>query len=451
VPSPATTDPGKPRRAERLHVLITAISLGEPDGSTMYTRDLALELLRCGHRPVVYTPLPGRVAAELEAAGVEVVDRLDRLALVPDVIHGNHTVETTEAVLRFEGTPAVFVCHGLGGWMAEPPKLAAIAYWVAVGTVTAGRLERSGLPPGRCRIIPNGVDTERFRPSSRARPARPERALVFSNNAAPGGYVDLVERACAERGIDLDVVGVGVGRPLESPDQTLGDYDLVFARGRCAREAISCGCAVVLVDIEGQGEMITTRHLATYDLAAFGAAVLTAPHDELELGHEIDRYDLDEVARTCEALRATCSATRMVERLVELYQEAVVAAPTETDATADLAWLLDELPRLSRIGFERDQIALARHLLNQHALSLEARVLHAEPALASAEAALASTQKELAVAESALDALRATRSFRARAWVLDSRWTGPLARRITRTGVGRLSAPRSTSTAGGGR
>ena len=55
-----------------LTVLITNWTLAERGGSVLYTRDLALELLAQGHRPVVFSPEPGDVGNELRAAGDEV-------------------------------------------------------------------------------------------------------------------------------------------------------------------------------------------------------------------------------------------------------------------------------------------------------------------------------------------------------------------------------------------
>jgi hypothetical protein len=41
-----------------------------PSGTAIYTRDLALELQRQGHRPIVCTWLKGRASQELAAAGI---------------------------------------------------------------------------------------------------------------------------------------------------------------------------------------------------------------------------------------------------------------------------------------------------------------------------------------------------------------------------------------------
>ena len=52
-----------------LQVLITNIELWPPSGTVLYVRDLALELQRQGHTPVVFSSTAGSVAEELRAAG----------------------------------------------------------------------------------------------------------------------------------------------------------------------------------------------------------------------------------------------------------------------------------------------------------------------------------------------------------------------------------------------
>lgn len=48
----------------------------------------------------------------------------------------------------------------------------------------------------------------------------------------------------------------------------LGGYDLVFAKARCALEAMAVGCAVVLCDVGGLGPLVTraqVQHLRRWN------------------------------------------------------------------------------------------------------------------------------------------------------------------------------------------
>src|SRR5207248_9040649 len=96
----------------RMRILLTNNSLGVRAGSELYVRDIAIELMRRGHRPVAYSTRLGAVAEELRAATVPVNDRLSALAEPPDIIHGQHHYETFTALLRFPDTPAIYYCPG---------------------------------------------------------------------------------------------------------------------------------------------------------------------------------------------------------------------------------------------------------------------------------------------------------------------------------------------------
>jgi hypothetical protein len=391
--------------------------MAERDGSGLYTRDLAVALARAGHHPVVFTPRPGALSAELVQEGVPVVADLGELGTVPDVIHGNHTIETVRAVNAFPGVPAVFVAHGVG-WQTEPPQLAAVRRWVAVGTVTSRLLETAGLPPERCAVVLNGVDVERFRPRARALPSTPRRALVYSNNARPGAWADEVQRACAERGISLDVVGRAAGRSVDRPQDLLADVDLVFARGRCAREALAVGCGVVLCDSEGSGPFVDRSVLDRQHEGALGGIALEGPHDAAVIGRQIDRYDRREAERASRRLRRESSTAVMAERLCEQYR-AAIADGAPRDAEADQRWTVAYLGTLSGLGLERDAAVTESHQRLMATLQLE---------------------RDLARARSDLALLRSTRLVRTRDRLLAGRITGPAMRglasaRVRRGGV----------------
>src|SRR5262245_54815484 len=99
--------PTKKRRT----VLITNIWLVNPAGSETVTRDLALGLLRRGHRPIVYSPALGTAADELTTRGVSTIDDLSDLGEAPDIIHAHHSIPCGEALIRFPHVPAIYVCH----------------------------------------------------------------------------------------------------------------------------------------------------------------------------------------------------------------------------------------------------------------------------------------------------------------------------------------------------
>jgi len=257
-----------------LRILITNHGLKERAGSELYVRELALWLLRNGHSPIVYSSKLGEVASEIRQATVPVVDDLADVAVQPDLIHGQHHVETMTALLHFPHTPAVFFCHGWLPWEETPPHFPRILRYVAVDDTCRDRLVcEHGIEEEVVRVILNFVDLKRFVPRGELS-AKPRRALVFSNSASETTYVANVREACRRAGISLDVVGSKAGRTSERPEKILGQYDIVFAKARCALEALAVGTAVVLCDQAGVGPMVTTTELERLRRLNFGIRTL---------------------------------------------------------------------------------------------------------------------------------------------------------------------------------
>lgn len=270
-----------------LRVLITNLTLAGRTGTEIVSRDLALALKRAGHAPTVYSPHTGAIAEELRAAGVPVVEDIAEVAEAPDVIHGHHVIQTGIAAARFADTPAVFVCHDAVAWHDAPPRLPNVRAFVGVSGRCAGRLIADGAPVEAVSVIPNGVDTDRFPPGGPL-PRKPRTALAFARTQA---HLPAVIAACEARGIRLDIVGSAVGRIEASPETLTPNYDLVFASGLTALEAIACLRPVVVCDGRGLAGMATPENYPSMRAENFGLALLDKPLTAETLGAEIDRYD----------------------------------------------------------------------------------------------------------------------------------------------------------------
>src|SRR6185369_15480642 len=61
----------------QLKILITNYQLDSYTGTEVVVRDLALGLQALGHKPMVYSPRPGPIFHEIEAAGIPTVSNLD--------------------------------------------------------------------------------------------------------------------------------------------------------------------------------------------------------------------------------------------------------------------------------------------------------------------------------------------------------------------------------------
>src|SRR5262245_2713740 len=277
--------------------------------------------MRRGHRPVVWSPIVGgTIADELRRATIPVVDRLDLIGFTPDVIHGHHAHQTMAALLHFEHTPAVFVCHDYAAWHDDPPAFPRILRYVPVDHTCLDRLVcQSGIPESRVHVLLNFVDLDRFRPRPPL-PTRPERALVFSNQASEDGFFVEVAAACHEHGIAVEAAGVQSGRLLERPEDVLGRYDLVFSKGKAALEALAVGAAVILCDRMGLGPLVTADCLDELEAANFGRRQLQGEVRREAVAAQIARYDPADAAEVSRRVRARAGLSERVDELVALYR-----------------------------------------------------------------------------------------------------------------------------------
>ncbi|MGH9753251.1 MAG: glycosyltransferase [Blastocatellia bacterium] len=335
-----------------LRILITNNTLGPRAGTELYVRDLATALMARGHKPIAYSTQLGEVADELRLATIPVIDNLAALSAPPDIIHGHHHLETMTALLRFPNAPAIYFCHGWLPWEEAPPHFPRILRYVAVDEVCRDRLVyEHAIPVESVRVLFNFVDLDRFKPRGPL-PSRPQRALVFSNQAGENSYLIDVRRACAEAGIALDVIGMKAGNACARPEESLGNYDLVFAKARAALEALAVGTAVVLCDAKGVGPMVTLAELERLRPLNFGIRALRRPITPAVISREIAQYDPEDAAAVSARIRATAGRDAAIDQVIELYQEAIAehaaAGPRDTEAEERAAadYLLWISPRI---------------------------------------------------------------------------------------------------------
>jgi hypothetical protein len=348
-----------------MRILLTNTTLAHRTGSELYTVELALAFQARGHQAMVYSPAVGELERELAAAGVPAVDALDGLAQPPDLIHGHHHAATLTALLYFPGVPGLFVCHGYEPWEETPLLFPRLLRHVAVDLATAERLAAAGVPAARTETILNFVDLDRFRPRPPLPPV-PRRALVFSNNAHEGTHLPAVRAACAAAGIEMDVAGIASDRVAARPEELLPGYDLVFAKGRAAIEALAVGAAVVLCDAAGCGSMVAGADLARLRSLNFGFRTLDRPLSPAAVGAEIARYDAEEAMRVSSSMRQVAGLDRAVARYLDLYERILAehrAAAAASDPAAEgraaaayLRWLDPFLKERERALIDRAEL-----------------------------------------------------------------------------------------------
>src|SRR5207302_349731 len=142
-------------------------------------------------------------------------------------------------------------------------------------------------------------------------------------NASRFTHLPAVRKVCKEMGIELEIVGRQRGKPLPNPEDFLPSYDLVFAKARCALEAMAVGAAVVLCDVAGAGPLVTPADFDWLRRRNFGRWTLRDAVRPEVLARQIERYDASSAAEVTLRVRAEASLDGALEELAQLYREVI--------------------------------------------------------------------------------------------------------------------------------
>ena len=304
-------------------ILIANCVLAGRSGTEMYTHDLARQLIQMGDRPIIYSTQTGLLAEVLRKQSIPVIDSLDQLAEAPDLIQGHHLLETLTSLLHFPNSPAIFVCHDAYTWHSHAPAFPRIYRHVAVDRACYDRINLSGkIPSERIHLIQNGVNLDRFHRRDDL-PTQPKRALLFSNYATKANRM-VIESACKSVGIQLDAIGSKFNGEQARPEDILPGYDLVFAKGRCAWEALASGCAVMICDRDACGELVTTHQLDYQAECNFGRRLLNRELSHQNILRELQKYDATDAKQVTNQVRKRSDLTRIACVLGDLYDQVIL-------------------------------------------------------------------------------------------------------------------------------
>ncbi len=354
-----------------MKLLITQRDLIALGGSELFTIEMAQALRARGYEVRVYAPGGGDGMLRLHSYGIHVHQRMDDLPWTPDLIHGQHHLQTMTAISRFPDVGAVYHMHGGIPWVEQPARHGNIRrHIVTCEAVAQGMDTYYGIPLSRVAVVPNYVDLGRFQRVRKPRP-RPERALLFGNHRYPGDQLRILQDSCSKSGIILDSAGAHLGESTRCPESLLAEYDLVFAIGRCAIEALASGCAVIPVSPGQAGRLVTTENLTKMMQTNFSPR-LYSPDGALTgdwLRAQIDAYHPDETAAVTALVRRDCSMDQAMDALESIHREvaaehASTPPMTPPDFIAELhdylAWIGPETDRLWAEAWEvrKAQMAL---------------------------------------------------------------------------------------------
>lgn len=308
-----------------MKILITQRALERFGGSELFTAELARSLATRGHKVAVYCPRPGRLAKLITPSGIPVKDKLDDLPWRPDVIHGQHHLPAMAALAKFSGVPMVYCWHGARPWVEQVPRHDRIRAYVVTSQRLAPRLaSERDIPIERVVVIPNFVDCERFS-FVRKVSSRPTRAVLYGQGGFYPEELKTLEDACDANGLSLAKVGYAFNNPRPRPEYFLPDFDVAFAVGRSALEAMAAGCAVIPIVPQLAGHRITKRNLKDWVEANFSPRYFTSSDrfDREWLASELRTWSQEDIASVTDQVRREFDLPRAIDAFLRTYADAV--------------------------------------------------------------------------------------------------------------------------------
>ncbi len=330
-----------------MKILITNFRLAERTASEIYARDIAKALVAGGNTVAIFASKKGKLAVELEEEGIPVLEHPLDVPFQPDIIHGQFNLETITALLSFPEVPAVYMSHGSQQWRGQPPRHPRILRYVAHSThVGEWLLNSLGLSKRAFLLVPNFVEMSRFEEIRRL-PEEPQRALIYDRATAPGRHLDAIHHACRCCGIELDMITNLVGKTSTRPEILLPQYDLVFASGRPAIEALASGCGVITLNGGHCGQLVHSENFEAIRDANFSTDDQRQgkPQTVEEIVSEIHKWDWRRLAPVARRVReeldckiARTRLERLYRKVIKDYEENPVDPREEFPALAE--WLI---------------------------------------------------------------------------------------------------------------
>ncbi|RKQ51160.1 hypothetical protein BXY85_2182 [Roseivirga pacifica] len=293
------------------------------NGTTLYVKDLALGLVRRGVGVEVFTLRLGKVSREIADAGVVVTTKLAELSR-PDLIHGHQNIVTRLALNKFKLTPCISWIHDRLSPLDIPLFHKNIVQYAAVDYNCAERyIQDYSISSADIKVVYNWVNLERFE-KKKTWSATLNTALVFSNYANNHNYLKLIKQACEIKGVNLQVIGKGVGKEHPKPEQLIGGFDLVFGKAKAAMESMAVGCAVIVCDFTGLAGMVKPQNFDHYRKYNFGMKLMTRLTTVETLCEELDKFSTRDSQIVCDRIREDASLEKSIDLLINLYQDTIL-------------------------------------------------------------------------------------------------------------------------------
>lgn len=121
----------------------------------------------------------------------------------------------------------------------------------------------------------------------------------------------------------MDIIGKAGGNAIDNPETQLADFDIVFAVGHSALEAMSVGCAVIVANPLGAYGMNQPQNLESM-FGRFGITSLVQERmDPAFLHSEIRKYDVENTLNVALCAREKVGLQAAAEHYEAVYRAAI--------------------------------------------------------------------------------------------------------------------------------
>lgn len=306
-----------------MRVVLTNIALDGFSGSELWTAEIARFLRSAGVEVIVFSNKLGKIAKRISDGGIAVTSSIEEIAeFSPTLLHVNHYEAVCELVTRLAGrTRIINMIHGL---LPRPglPGYSHVDRYCSASIASKAKVHAlTGAPWADIDILPNFFDEDRFK--SIGNPARIDKSLIFSSHTEPQ-HRDRLQQATR---IEFDHIGNGA-TPTDEPERWLPQFDVVFAVGRSAIEALASGAHVVLWDAGICGPAVTPDNFWQCVTANFALAANVLPwhfinHDGAGewATTEVSKISAARRIETTRLARTYLPLSIAGRRLLEVYEE----------------------------------------------------------------------------------------------------------------------------------
>ena len=352
-----------------MKILITNNTLAKLGGSEWVVIELAKALISRGHDVVACSSQIGEAGSLLRGMSVLTIpDPLDS-PFKPDVIHGQHHLDTMRALCAFPDVPAIYHCHGYMPWVEDPPIHPRIRYYAGMCSSISKRICLSlGLTDQKVKTVPNWVDLGRFR-FVRNPAQKPQKALLYLRSFDRNGWhASQLCHALETMDIKLDL-WLPRGDTL-APEVVLPEYDIVLASGRSAVEAMASGCAVLPISPSSCLDLVDPSNFDLFQSQNFSPKLSAGHFNAQAIINAISSYDPGRVAAVTATVRSKCALDAAVDVLESLYMKTVKefseqCSPPSTGHIDELRALTNYIQSIMPMVRDRERLLVENHDLQQ--------------------------------------------------------------------------------------